>query len=133
MWVYHQINQTIFVEVGMYEVLYEPFPDWVKRTPFLFVCLVDTEKRRKLIGFSWVDNPDIEAECRVLLEALALDLNDPPSREYRVLLRRSIRREGVYRPHRPTIRTSGGNFRADFGRRDFSSPGRGGSGFDGYW
>jgi hypothetical protein len=73
---------------------------------------------------------EVNEEKEAWLKALAEDLNDPPSREYHVLLRRSIRREGRYRPRRPLPRE---NFGADFGRRDFSSPGRGGSGFDSYW
>ena len=67
---------------------------------------------------------------------VAEELNDPPSLEYVRLMLRSIkatwlrgdqiRREEAWRRAHPPRR----DFRADFGRLDFSRPGRGGHGFD---
>jgi hypothetical protein len=121
----------------MFLVLLPPFAAGLDVEPKSLSCLVYESHKGVRVIVSALTHFDLQGRSMVEWHtAVAEALNEPPSLEYVRLMLRSIkqtwqrgaiyRQEAVWRRNNPPREY----FRADFGRLDFSRPGRGGHGFD---
>lgn len=123
----------------MFEVLYKPFPESLQTNSNAHVALVWVSKKGQRILIQGLLQSE-EGKCmqREWFETTAEALNTSPTFRFTSAMLRTIeatwkrsqyeeqRRSEMSRPNRRF-------FGADFGRQDFSEPGRGGSGVDGIW
>lgn len=121
----------------MYVVIQSPFPEFPKARKDSHVLLVKENILRPRILVQGFSRGEIARNEQVeWFETVAELLNTMP-RAYVRLMLRSIRETWQDLITISEVNQSPQKvepfFRADFGRRDFSTPGQGGSGVDGYW
>ncbi len=121
----------------MYVVIQAPFPEFPKARKDSHVLLVKENILRPRILVQGFSHGEISRNEQLeWFETAALFLNTMPRKDVRLMLC-SIRETWQGLINTGDVNQSSQKVqpfvRADFGRLDFSAPGQGGSGFDGYW
>lgn len=123
----------------MFHVLTEPFPraiaEHLKDSKPTVVLVYSGERAERVLAsfrpFYWNRQALIH-----WFETVADELNNPPDFLFLKTMLGSIReteKQWELDRRASARKMSQANFGADFGRLDFTPPGRGGSGIDGYW
>ncbi len=124
----------------MFLVLTAPFPEGFKAPEDCFSCIAYKSHKgmRSIVGSLFEHAPDGTSYVD-WLNGVTDELNDPPSFEFVKLMLGSIRetwQRGKRQRQEEARRLASPRrkfFGTDFGRQDFSEPGRGGHGFDSLW